>query len=140
MTRETLQSWLRAYGLAWEQRNAQAAADLFAEDAVYSVLPFTAPVRGGHELLKYWKRVTSSQEQIHFDFEILAAGPAEGVAHWWASFVRPSERKRLELDGICVVVLNPEGRCTRFREWWHRRETMLPSGRNATARPVRPLP
>jgi len=121
VTRETLQSWLRAYGLAWEQRNAQAAADLFAEDAVYSVLPFTAPVRGSHELLKYWKHVTSSQEQIHFDFEILAAGPAEGVAHWWASFVRPSERKRLELDGICVVVLNSEGRCTRFREWWHRR-------------------
>ncbi|MEJ2007678.1 MAG: nuclear transport factor 2 family protein [Acidobacteriota bacterium] len=134
MTRETLESWLRAYGAAWEERNAQAAVDLFAEDAVYSVLPFTSPLRGRIELLKYWKHVTSSQQQIHFDFEILAAGPAEGVVHWWASFLRPSESKRLQLDGIFVVSLDSEGRCTRFQEWWHKRETLLSSGRNISAR------
>ena len=128
-----MQSWLRAYGAAWEQRNAQAAVDLFAEDDVYFVLPFSAPICGRQELLKYWKHVTSSQEQIQFDFEILAAGPAESVAHWRASFVLPSERKRLELDGICVVSLNSEGRCTRFWGCWHKREIMLPSCANRTA-------
>ncbi len=127
MNKETLQGWLSAYGAAWEQRNAQAAVDLFAEGAVYFVLPFTRPIRGRHELLKYWKHVTSSQEQIRFGFEILAAGPAEGVAHWWASFLRPSEQKRFELDGVCVLSLDSEGRCTQFRECWHKRETILPS-------------
>lgn len=136
MTREALQSWLHAYGAAWKHRNAEAAVNLFEEDAVYSVLPFTAPLRGRRELLKYWRHVTSSQEQIRFDFEILAAGPAEGIAHWWASFVRPSERKRLELDGVCVLRLNAEGRCTQFREWWHKRETLLPSGKGERRQPV----
>ena len=129
MTREVLQSWLRAYGAAWERRNAQAAVDLFADDVVYSVLPFTTPIRGRHELLKYWRHVTSSQEQIHFDFEIMALSRDEGIAHWRANFLRLGERKRLELDGICVLSLNPDGRCTRFHEWWHKRETLLPSGK-----------
>lgn len=132
MTRESLESWLRAYGKAWEHRNAQAAADLFSEDVLYSVLPFTLPINGRHELLKYWTHVTSSQDEIRFDFEIIAAGPTEGVAHWRASFLRPIEKKRLELDGICVLVLNCEGRCTHFREWWHKRETTLASRKDGT--------
>lgn len=127
MTRESLGNWLRAYGAAWEQRDASAAVDLFAEDALYSVLPFTPLLRCRQELLKYWQHVTSTQEEVHFGFEILAASPAEGIAHWWASFLRSREQKRLELDGICVLSLNAQGRCTQFREWWHKRESRLPS-------------
>lgn len=139
MTREALKSWLRAYRAAWEQRDAQGAVDLFAEDAVYLLLPFTPPIRGRPELLKYWKHVASSQEQVHFDFEILAVSPAEGIAHWKAGFLRRSERKRLELDGICVLSLNSEGRCTRFQEWWHKREMILRPDSNETTRPAATL-
>lgn len=131
MKREALESWLRAYGLAWERRNPHAAVDLFAENAAYFVLPLTAPIRGQKELMKYWRHVTSTQEQIHFGFEILAAGPAVGIAHWWASFLRTSEKKRFQLDGVCVLSLNSDGRCTEFREWWHKRETTLRSGKGS---------
>lgn len=127
---------MRAYGAAWKRRNAQAAVDLFAEDVVYSLPPFTAPICGRRELLKYWKHVAGSQEQIHFTFAILAVSQGEGVARWRAGFVRLKDRKRLELDGICVVSLNSEGLCTRFHEWWHKRETVLPSGKDAPHDPA----
>lgn len=135
VTKESLERWLRSYGSAWEHRDARAAVDLFDENAFYSVLPFTPPLRGRQELLKYWQHVTSSQEQVQFDFEIVAVGPAEGVVHWWASFLRPREQKRFGLDGIFVLSLNAAGRCSQFREWWHKRETQLPSGEKTPGMP-----
>lgn len=103
MKRDVLERWLRAYDLAWEQRDPKAAVDLFADGALYFVLPFTAPIRGQKELMKYWSHVTSTQEQVHFSFEIRAVGPASGVAHWWVSLLRPREKKRFQLDRVCVL-------------------------------------
>jgi hypothetical protein len=37
-------SWLDAYGLAWENRNPEAAAELFAENGTYQVTPFLEPM------------------------------------------------------------------------------------------------
>ncbi len=123
MDQETFKTWLDAYRRAWETRDAEAAADLFAEDATYRLSPFEEPMRGRSAIFEYWSNVTRSQEQVRFGSEILAVNEGIGVARWWASFIRIPSRTHVELDGIFVVALDKDGRAKVFREWWHRRES-----------------
>ncbi len=122
MILDEFKSWLDAYGRAWETRDANAAADLFSDDAAYHETPFVEPMRGRAEILAYWTHVGRSQEQIRFRYEILAIANENGTAHWWASLTRQPERTRVKLDGIFVITLNGERRCTTLREWWQRKQ------------------
>lgn len=123
MTIQEFQSWLDAYGRAWETRDAETAAGLFADNASYFETPFVEPLRGRAEILAYWSHVAGTQEQIRFKYEVLAVAAKQGIAHWWASFVRVPERTRVSLDGIFLITLNAEGRCETLREWWQRKQT-----------------
>ena len=118
----TFDSWLRAYGRAWETRDPSAAAELFTEDATYQETPFDEPARGREAIAKYWSRVTAGQEGVRFGHEILAMADDVGIARWWASFESVRSDTAVELDGIFVIRMDADGRCEEFREWWHLRE------------------
>jgi ketosteroid isomerase-like protein len=119
---EAFDSWLKAYGRAWESKDSQKAAELFAEDATYQASPFDKPAHGRSGIEEYWSTVTAAQEKIHFEHEVLLVSEDLGIAHWQASFFHRRLRKPIEVDGIFVVRLSADGRCTEFREWWHLRE------------------
>lgn len=118
----TFDSWLQAYGRAWETRDPAAAADLFSEDATYRETPFDEPARGREAISEYWARVTAEQEGIRLGHEILMVADGTGIARWRASFLRIRSGSPVELDGIFVVRMDARGRCEEFREWWHSRE------------------
>jgi limonene-1,2-epoxide hydrolase len=122
MNRTKLSGWLEAYRRAWQHRDPEAAAGLYAENATYQETPFSPPMHGREEILNYWKNVARTQEDIHVECEIIALAGAHCFAHWRASFVRLPMRIRLELDGIFLLTFDAGNRCTSLREWWHRRE------------------
>jgi uncharacterized protein (TIGR02246 family) len=122
MTANAFASWLDSYGRAWETRNPQAAADLFAEDGTYQVTPFLEPMRGKQAILEYWTNVARTQQSIHFGYEILTAIPDHGIAHWWSSFVIVPPGLHTKLDGIFLISLDENGRCRSLREWWHKQQ------------------
>ena len=53
MNLETLKSWLDAYGRAWENRDPEAAASLFTENATYHESPHDEPMRGRSKIVEY---------------------------------------------------------------------------------------
>ena len=122
MTLQGFDDWLDAYGHAWESRNPQAAADLYAEDGIYQVTPFLEPMRGRKAILEYWTNVAQTQQDIHFGYEILAVTPEHGIARWWASFVIVPSGLQTKLDGIFLISLDEDGRCRSLREWWHKQQ------------------
>ncbi len=122
MTPETFRSWLEAYKAAWEKRDPDAAAALFAEMAVYQETPYRDPMRGRAAIRAYWEHVPRTQDEVHFHFEVLAVTGDVGIARWWASFVKIPAGKRVHLDGVAVINFDGEGKCRLFREWWHKRE------------------
>jgi ketosteroid isomerase-like protein len=83
---ETFDSWLKAYGRAWESKDSQKAAELFAEDATYQASPFDKPARGRSGIEEYWSTVTAAQEEICFEHEVILVSENLGIAHWQASF------------------------------------------------------
>ena len=120
MDRNAFKAWLDSYGRAWMQRDPDAAAALYASDGTYRVTPFQEPMTGRQAIFDYWSEVARTQDQILFDYEILAVNAEYGIARWWASFVRVPPGLPTKLDGIFLISLNAGGRCTSLREWWHK--------------------
>lgn len=119
----TFKTWMDAYGQAWESRDPQAAADLFAEDGTYQVTPFLEPIRGRQGIFEYWSHVAQTEKDIRFGYEVLSLTPEAGIARWWASFVRVPPGLQTKLDGIFLICLDANCRCKSLREWWHKDQT-----------------
>jgi ketosteroid isomerase-like protein len=119
--RESGDRWLSAYGKAWEGRDAQAAALLFSEDALYAWGPFDE-VHGREAIRERWAAATVDQEDIRFSWEVLGALGSTVVARWWCEYGREGRDQRASLDGIFLIELDADGLCSGFREWWAARE------------------
>jgi hypothetical protein len=123
MTREELDSWLRAYGAAWEARDGERAAALFAEDGLYCWGPLEPPLRGRDAIVARWTQATTGQRDVAFRHEILGVDGDRGFSRWWCSF--DLSGSRFELDGVFVLDFADDGLCTQLQEWWAATETPL---------------
>ncbi|MBI5928949.1 MAG: SDR family NAD(P)-dependent oxidoreductase [Chloroflexi bacterium] len=122
MDRQQFETWVKAIGAAWVNRDPQAAANLFTADATYQENPFEPPLQGRPAIAKYWGDV-STQTDIEFHYEILEVTAETGFAHWSVELTRIPSGKKVKLDGIFAASFHPgENRCYAFREWWARQE------------------
>jgi SnoaL-like domain len=121
-------SWLDAYGQAWINHNPEASTALFTEDGSYQVTPFVKPMCGRKSIYEYWSEVARTQENIVFEYEILFASAEFNIAKWSASFVIVPQGLPTKLDGMFLISLDAEGRCTSLREWWHKLQESVGRG------------
>jgi ketosteroid isomerase-like protein len=121
VTLDELDRWLDVYGRAWERFDLDAFVACFAENAVYAWGPWGEPLRGLDEIRAQTAEAVSHQEEVSFGHEPLAITPdGRGVARWWVSF-RVPDGGTDEYEGIFLVTLDADGRCTEFREWFNSR-------------------
>ena len=133
-----IEQFMKGYKAAWEGRDEAMFCALFASDGVYHNTPF-AEQRGHEQLAKYWQRI-KLQDDISVSYEILAAAPSSGIAHWHVTYQVTSEelfriwaastgtnlvaRKpgdplpRMVLDGVLHAQF-AGGLCKDCRLWWH---------------------
>lgn len=124
MNETQFRAWLDAYGLAWQQGDAKAVMALFAPGASYHETPFDPPLVGLDAIHDYWKAgAGQSQADVVFNYDVLSVAGDLGLAHWRATFVRLPAGAAVRLDGALAARFDSGGRCTEFREWWHRQET-----------------
>lgn len=138
-----IESFMRRYAQAWEQRDEAMFAGLFTPDGEYHNTPFA--VQKGHaQLAEYWKRV-KLQEDVSVAHEVLACWPGGGIAHWHVTYQVASEElfaiwakstgtnlvarrpgdplPRMVLDGVLKAAFE-DGLCRECHIWWH----SLPQG------------
>lgn len=133
-----IEQFMQGYKTAWERHDEKLFCALFTPDGSYHNTPF-AVQRGHGELAAYWNRV-KLQEDVALRYEILAATPDGGIAHWHVTYQVASEelfriwaastgtnlvaRKegealpRMVLDGVLQASFD-NGLCTECRLWWH---------------------
>lgn len=133
-----IERFMKGYKAAWEGKDEAMFCALFASDGVYHNTPF-AEQRGHEQLAKYWQRI-KLQDDISVSYEILAATPSSGIAHWHVTYQVTSEelfrvwaastgtnlvaRKpgdplpRMVLDGVLHAQF-AGGLCSDCRLWWH---------------------
>jgi len=114
---------LDRYKRAWETFDGDAWTDLFAEDAEYHEDPFEPPMVGSNALRAYLLEAAAAQDQVEMTVERHWVVAGTVLAAWHASYVRRSDRTRVRLAGFMTLEIADDGRISRFREWWHRRET-----------------
>lgn len=122
LARADFGDWLTRYGAAWESRDPNAAAGLFAADAEYYWTPLGDPKRGPGEIAAAWAEATSRQRSVRFSFQILAISESTGIAKWHTQLVRAATGREIEIDGVLTAEFDGSGRCRVFREWWHSSE------------------
>ena len=119
MDLERFRDWLDRYFAAWASNDPDDVAALFAEDAVYSYGPFRDDdAHGRDEIVRRWVE-GGIAPGLTTAFEPLAVNGDRGVAHWAIAF--DGDDGRVEVDGILLCDFDPDGRCTRHREWYERR-------------------
>lgn len=137
----TIHAFMAAYKRVWEGQDSEGFAALFTPDGRYHNTPFqvqdTPQARAD-----YWDRI-KLQQDISVSYEVLAETETGGIAHWTVTYQVASEelfqiwakstgtglpdRKpgdplpRMELDGVLVAHLAPDGLAEEVRIWWHSR-------------------
>ena len=121
MTLDELDRWLDEYGRAWERKDVDGFVGCFTPDATYYWGPWDEPLRGHDAIRGRTEEAIAGQEAVRFGHEPLAVTPdGRGLARWWVS-LDIAGGTVVELEGIFLVTLGADGRCTDFREWWNER-------------------
>lgn len=133
-----IHQFMQGYKNAWEQRDPDRFAALFAPDGRYHNTPFQVQ-QGRTALVEYWKRV-QLQNEVALRFEVLAQQAGTGIAHWHVRYQVASEElfqiwalstgtslpprqpgdalPRMVLDGVLQATF-AGGLCAEARIWWH---------------------
>lgn len=110
------QEWLEKYRRAWIERDADAAAALFTEDALYREKPFEAPFAGPDAIRNYWSSVTKTQQSVELRYGTPIVAGNRVAVEWWANLV--NDGAPLTLAGQFYLTFAEDGRCRELREYW----------------------
>jgi ketosteroid isomerase-like protein len=114
-----LTEWLDAYGRAWEERDPEAAADLFAEDATYQWGPFGKRFNGRPLIREAWADAVEGQRNVKFGYEVWSATVKSGIARWWVTLEREGDDEPTRIEGIFRLVFGDDGLCVSLEEWYN---------------------
>ncbi|HVW18475.1 MAG TPA: nuclear transport factor 2 family protein [Solirubrobacteraceae bacterium] len=114
-----MDEWIAGYGRAWEERDADAAAALFTEDALYRDNPYGEAHVGHDGVRAYWAGVTSTQDavKVRFGEPIVAADERKAAVEFWVTMLNGGAE--VSLTGILFLRFASDGRCEELREAWH---------------------
>jgi uncharacterized protein (TIGR02246 family) len=112
-----IEAWLERYRRAWEEGDADAAAALFTDDAVYRSSPFREPHVGPDGIREYWRSATGTQTGTRVQIGRPVVEGDRVAVEWWATYTDAEEGEGT-LPGILMLRFAPDGRCAELRETW----------------------
>jgi ketosteroid isomerase-like protein len=111
-------AWLETYGAAWETFDGDGWVALFTEDAEYHGDPFGEPLVGHNALRSFMLASAETQRDVDFTVERHWVSGTIALAAWHATYVARSDGQQVRFAGFMTAEFAPDGRVSRFREWW----------------------
>jgi ketosteroid isomerase-like protein len=108
--------WLGRYRRAWIEKDAEAASQLFTEDASYREQPFQPAFVGRAAIRDYWARVTASQISVELRYGRSVVEGQRVAVEWWANL--QTADGPLTLAGEFLLRFADSGECEELREYW----------------------
>jgi limonene-1,2-epoxide hydrolase len=113
----TLDDWVEGYRIAWENKDAKAAAALFTPDATYRSNIFEDAYQGRAGVEAYWESATTSQAAVRVQMgRPFVDGSRVSVEFWTNMKVDDAE---VTLPGCLLMDFDDDGLCRGLREYWH---------------------
>jgi hypothetical protein len=110
-------AWLEAYRVAWERKDPDAAAALFADGSTYRANIFEEPFEGPDGVRRYWTDVTGSQADVEVRIGRPYVDGYRVAAEFWTN-MRVADGE-VTLPGCLLLRFDDDGRCTSLHEYWH---------------------
>ena len=115
MDRDALHRWLDDYERAWRTASTEPLRELFTEDASYSSGPYDEPQQGLAAITAFWDEAREGPDEVFtMTREIVAVEGDTCVVRVEVRYGDPVEQ---EYRDLWIVVLDADGRCSRFEEW-----------------------
>ena len=119
MTTEMFSEWLAAYIACQEQGNPEVIRHLWASDGVYWWGPFNQPRYGVDAVYEHHRHALSHQRDWRCQYTVLGVADGQGMARFRLTLNDDLPGEPNVYDGVFLVRLNAEGKCTLFEEWYH---------------------
>ena len=119
-----LADWVEGYRRAWVERDPQAAAALFTEDASYRSSPFVEPNLGQEGVVAYWTGATSTQADVEVEMGEPLVDGNHAAVEWWTRM--RADGDEITLVGCLLLRFAADGRCEDLREYWNYESGRLP--------------
>jgi hypothetical protein len=116
--------WFDGLKRIWETKKPEGIIALCADSFTWYETPFDEPITTREDLLNEWRGILK-QEAISVQYEVESIYENVGLAHWHAAFTRLPGKEKVELDGIFKVVINTEGKCIEFRQWYNTNKPLV---------------
>ena len=109
-------TWVEGYRRAWEEVDAEAAADLFAENATYRSNIFEEPHAGRDGVRSYWSQVTSAQREVRVRMGRPVVDGNRVAVEFWTTM--ENDGTEITLPGCLLLVFDDDGRCRSLHEYY----------------------
>jgi hypothetical protein len=119
----TVADWLAEYRRAWMERDPDAAAALFTENASYRVQPYEEAHTGRAGVRSYWANATSTQDAVELQYGTPVVEGNRAAVEWWVTL--RNEGTEITLAGEFMLRFDENGLCQELREYWHFSEGKL---------------
>ena len=119
--------WAKTWARAWRERDVDAIAALYADDAVYRALAFREPEVGLQGVRRYLEENFAVEEEIECWFGEPIVSGDRAAFEWWGTWVEVGEQ--LTLAGATVLRFDAGGLVVDHRDYWNqvdRREAPYP--------------
>ncbi|MBM7503990.1 nuclear transport factor 2 family protein [Agromyces aurantiacus] len=110
--------WVDGYIRAWETNDPDDIAAIFADDAIYEFSPDDPEaLRGREAIVDGWLDSKDEPGDWTFDWEVLVESDDLVMVQGRTDY--PNAKL---YDNLWVIRLAPDGRATRFTEWYMERD------------------
>lgn len=111
-----LAKWMVGYIKAWSSNDANDIGSLFGESAQYFTAPFRAPWRGRQEIVREWLKRKDKPGTWKFDWKRMLTQGRVHIVTAVTEYDAPD--LKTSYSNLWVIVLEPNGQCSEFTEWW----------------------
>jgi hypothetical protein len=118
-----LARWMTAYTRAWETNDPGDIRALFTPDAEYFLAPHVEPARGHDEIVRMWRDSADAPGDWTFTWEPVAVTETTAVIRGVTAYADGRTYQNL-----WVMDFAPDGRASRYTEWYMRSDPGAPSG------------
>jgi ketosteroid isomerase-like protein len=109
---------LEAYGEARETFDGDAWVAIFTDDAEYHGDPFGEPLVGHNALRAFLLESARTQRDVDFTVERHWVSGSTVLAAWHVAWTGRADGRRVRSAGFLTAEVAPDGRISRFHEWW----------------------
>ena len=114
--------WFESLKEIWLNKTPDKVESMVADKFIWYENPFQPPIITKEELLNEWQSILN-HKRLSINYKIISVQNNIGIAIAESIFTLIDTKVRVEMKGIWFVILDKEGKCTEFRQWFNIKET-----------------